>query len=167
MSLDRLLAKSYKREDWPDGPPPFALLTQHTRDVVEAGFALVERVGLTALSNAGLPPTRLTQLRQAVVLNSWIQDFGKANSHYQEMVGGKFDRSQLLRHETISGLLVAGDGKLAPWFASVNREIFYPRSGVRWATIESFPTGIGGPRRRSLLGCTWTTRTFERSWTTR
>ena len=28
----------------------FALLTQHTRDVVAAGIALVERVGLTALS---------------------------------------------------------------------------------------------------------------------
>ena len=126
MSLDRLLAKSYRRDEWPNGPPDFALLTQHTRDVVEAGTALVDRVGLRALTAAGLPAETLSTLRQAVVLNTLIQDFGKANSHYQEMVGGNPERSQLLRHETISGLLVTGEGELASLFASVGREIFYP-----------------------------------------
>jgi CRISPR-associated endonuclease/helicase Cas3 len=54
MAASRLLAKSYSREKWPDIPPPFALLTQHSRDVAESALALVDHIGKTALANAGL-----------------------------------------------------------------------------------------------------------------
>src|SRR4051812_21983749 len=88
MPLDRLLAKSYKRSEWPKGPPDFALLTQHSRDVAEAAVALVEQIGKAALDNADLPQSMFPRLRRAIVLNSWVQDLGKANDQYQAMVDG-------------------------------------------------------------------------------
>src|SRR5438105_4892547 len=105
MSTNRLLAKSYDRKTWPDEPPDFALLTQHSRDVAESAMALVDQLGAVALGNAGLPSSFFPRLRQAVILNAWVQDLGKANDHYRAMVDGNPAQTQLLRHETISGLI--------------------------------------------------------------
>ena len=70
MTTNRLLAKSYDRKKWPNDPPAFALLTQHSRDVAESALGLVDQMGAVALANAGLPSSLFPRLRQAVVLGS-------------------------------------------------------------------------------------------------
>jgi CRISPR-associated endonuclease/helicase Cas3 len=152
MSTNRLLAKSYNREKWPDEPPPFALLTQHSRDVAEAAVALVDQVGRAALANAGLPSSRFPRLKQAVVLDAWVQDLGKANDHYGAMVGGNPAQTQLLRHETISGLIATSD-EFRLWFQAIDQEVFYPAlwgalghhrkfSDRHWRPKDASPTRI-------------------------
>ncbi|MGI8467764.1 MAG: CRISPR-associated endonuclease Cas3'', partial [Pyrinomonadaceae bacterium] len=104
-----LLAKSYNTKIYPDAPPDYALLTQHSRDVASACAALADEVGKIALTNLGLDDKDFDSFREELKANGWIQDLGKANSHFQEMVSGKLDGRQLLRHETISGLLIFAD----------------------------------------------------------
>jgi CRISPR-associated endonuclease/helicase Cas3 len=57
------------------------------------------------LQIAGLPPSAIDGLRKAVRINTLIQDIGKANNQFQEMLGDSPDIIQLLRHETISALI--------------------------------------------------------------
>jgi len=106
MRPKRLLAKSYVGAPEQE-PPDYALLIQHTRDVVDAGEALLEILGEGAVSNAGLAASEWGRLRQAVRLNTWLQDLGKANDHYTAMVSGQPEIVQLLRHETVTGLIVS------------------------------------------------------------
>ena len=152
MPADRLLAKSYDRKKWPDEPPALALLTQHSRDVAEAATALVGQVGAAALANAQLPSSMLTRLRQAVILNAWEQDLGKANNHYGAMVDGNPSQTQLLRHETISGLITTMH-EFRSWFQAIDREVFYPAlwgamghhrkfSDRHWQPKDASPTRI-------------------------
>jgi CRISPR-associated endonuclease/helicase Cas3 len=47
-----------------------------------------------------------TRFQLELRINGWIQDLGKANNHFQTLVSGKPHTEQLLRHETISGLLM-------------------------------------------------------------
>src|SRR5262249_43773662 len=101
----RLLAKSYDRGKYGNSPPDYALLSQHRRDVAEACDALVQAVGRIALYNARLPNEMFEPFRMTLRANGWFQDLGKASSHFQEMVNGASRLTQLLRHETISGLL--------------------------------------------------------------
>jgi CRISPR-associated endonuclease/helicase Cas3 len=101
-----LLAKSYNAKIYPDVPPDYALLSQHSRDVASACAAIADEVGKIALTNSGLDDKDFDSFREELKANGWIQDLGKANSHFQEMVSGKLEGCQLLRHETISGLLV-------------------------------------------------------------
>ncbi|WP_204368568.1 CRISPR-associated helicase Cas3' [Neosynechococcus sphagnicola] len=109
----RLLAKSYDRKKYKE-PPDYALLTQHSRDVAEACNALAIMVGAIALANAGLPPLRLDEFTKTLVTNGWIQDTGKASSHFQEMLSNP-EMSQLLRHEVISGLMFCLEPRLKKW----------------------------------------------------
>lgn len=152
MASDRLLAKSYDRKEWTDQPPAFALLTQHSRDVAEAANALVDQVGLAALANAELPSSWLTRLKQTVVLNAWVQDLGKANDHFRAMVDGNPAQTQLLRHETISGL-IATSAEFRSLFQPIDQEIFYPAlwgamghhrkfSDRHWRPRDASPTRI-------------------------
>ena len=102
----RLLAKSYDHKRYPDHPPAYALLTQHERDVSEACKSLAEVLGAVAFFNAGLDPEWLPNFKLSLCANGWSQDLGKGNSHFQSMVTENPDTKQLLRHETISGLLL-------------------------------------------------------------
>jgi CRISPR-associated endonuclease/helicase Cas3 len=100
-----LLAKSYDHKKF-SIPPDYALLTQHSRDVAEACSALADSVGMRALQSLGLNAALFNEFKQTLILNGWLQDLGKANSHFQEMVSNNSNSKQLLRHETISGLIV-------------------------------------------------------------
>lgn len=114
MSNSRLLAKSYDRDRYPE-PPDYALLLQHSRDVAAACKALAKMIGAIALQNAGLRIERLTEFEQILLANGWMQDLGKANSHFQEMVSEQNGLLQLLRHETISGILTFLDEQFCDW----------------------------------------------------
>ena len=108
--MSRLLAKSYHRERYPNAPPDYALLTQHSRDVAAACDALAQCVGKLALHNADLAENSFEDFSLQLRANGWIQDLGKASSHFQEMVSGSPQIKQLIRHETISGVLMFSDG---------------------------------------------------------
>ncbi len=110
-----LLAKSYDRKKYPDAPPDYALLTQHSRDVAEACKALAASSGEIALVCSNISLEAYDRFHRALVANGWIQDLGKASSHFQAMVTGESQIIQLLRHETISGLLVWFEPKLREW----------------------------------------------------
>jgi CRISPR-associated endonuclease/helicase Cas3 len=102
----RLLAKSYDRERHGSSPPDYALLVQHSRDVAEACKALAATSGQIGLFCSNISPGAYPRFYRALVANGWIQDVGKANSHFQAMLTGAPQIIQLLRHETISGLLM-------------------------------------------------------------
>lgn len=119
--MRRLLAKSYDRQKYGDAPPDYSLLTQHSRDVAEASESLVQVVGKVALANANLAEDIFERFQIELKANGWIQDLGKANSHFQAMVSGSPDIIQLLRHETISGLLMLSDGQ--PFRAWLNEKL--------------------------------------------
>ncbi len=113
-----LLAKSYNVTTYPNYPPDYALLTQHSRDVAEACSTLADVVGKIGLDALGLDEEIFDSFKLELKANGWLQDLGKANSHFQEMVEGKLDGIQLLRHETISGLLAyKEDLSLRNWLA--------------------------------------------------
>lgn len=101
-----LLAKSYDTKKYPDTPPDYALLAQHSRDVAGACSALADEVGKIALNNLGLDNKNFHTFREELKANGWIQDLGKTSSHFQLMLSGAPDAFQLVRHETISGLLM-------------------------------------------------------------
>lgn len=115
--MKRLLAKSYDREKHGDSPPDYALLTQHSRDVANACDALAIAVGRTALHNAELDLAEFERFRSTLRANGWIQDLGKASSHFQQMVSGDQQIRQLVRHETISGMLMLLDDRFRKWLA--------------------------------------------------
>ncbi|MCA1626483.1 MAG: CRISPR-associated helicase Cas3' [Acidobacteria bacterium] len=121
-----LLAKSYCRRKHPNKPPDYALLVQHSRDVAAACNTLADIVGRVALQNAALSGELFDLYKLAQRANGWGQDLGKASSHFQKMVSRPNEsHPQLLRHETISGLLLYWEGSpLARWFA----ELSLPRS---------------------------------------
>lgn len=113
-----LLAKSYNKTKYPNYPPDYALLTQHSRDVAEACSTLADVVGKIGLDALGLDEEMFDRFKLELKANGWLQDLGKANSHFQEMVEGKLEGIQLLRHETISGLLAyKTDLPLRNWLA--------------------------------------------------
>ncbi len=118
----RLLAKSYDRIKYGDAPPDYALLLQHSRDVAEACEALADAVGRTALLNAGLDLEVFKDFKLALRTNGWIQDLGKASNQFQEMITSSpygAQMRQLMRHETISGLLMWQDQRLRQWIAKL------------------------------------------------
>lgn len=117
MSSERLLAKSYDRVSYPDAPPNYALLVQHSRDVVEACGALIEVSGLASFYSTRLKIADLDRFAIVLRLTGWIQDLGKANSQFQMMVRSQPEIVQLLRHETLSGLLLWLDQRFREWLA--------------------------------------------------
>jgi CRISPR-associated endonuclease/helicase Cas3 len=119
--MERLLAKSYDRQRYGSAPPDYSLLTQHSRDVAEACEFLAQTVGRVALGNANLSEDIFERFRVELKANGWIQDLGKANSHFQAMVSGTPAIIQLLRHETISGLLMLSEEQ--PFRAWLNEKL--------------------------------------------
>lgn len=109
--MSRLLAKSYDRTKHGESPPDYALLTQHSRDVAEACDALALTVGRRALLNAELDEDIFEDFCLTLRANGWMQDLGKASSHFQAMVSGKPNEEQMLRHEAISGLLMLSENQ--------------------------------------------------------
>ncbi|HEX8494402.1 MAG TPA: CRISPR-associated helicase Cas3' [Pyrinomonadaceae bacterium] len=122
--MSRLLAKSYDRKRYGDTPPDYALLTQHSRDVAAACSALALIVGRVALFNAGLDEDDFEKFRLALRASGWMQDLGKASSHFQEMVTSEPQIRQLVRHETISGLLIWLEPQLREWLSSLPEMMF-------------------------------------------
>jgi CRISPR-associated endonuclease/helicase Cas3 len=116
----RLLAKSYDRTKYPS-PPDYALLVQHSRDVAAACKALAQMTGIIALENAGLSLENLADFKQTLVANGWIQDLGKANSHFQEMVTSQNGMKQLIRHETLSGILTHLNEEFCDWLEPLGK----------------------------------------------
>lgn len=152
--MSRLLAKSYDQKRFRASPPDYALLTQHTQDVVSGCDELALAEGHIALENADIGNIDFDFFRLTLRANGWIQDIGKANSHFQEMVAGDPSLKQLLRHETISGLLVWLDQRYKNWLAPLGNELIV----ALWAAMghhrkfdERTRPEIGVPESRILL----------------
>jgi CRISPR-associated endonuclease/helicase Cas3 len=127
----RLLAKSYPTGKHPAGPPDYALLTQHSRDVGEACAALVDVVGRTVLHRTGIS-VNFDEFGKVMKAVGWFEDIGKANSHFQDMVTCAPQIEQLLRHETISGMLLWREEALRRWIEPSLGEWFIP---ALWAAM--------------------------------
>lgn len=125
VSHRRLLAKSYNKKQYSSGPPDYALLLQHSRDVAEACEAISNAIGRIALLNAGLRENTYEHFCRALQCNGWIQDTGKASSHFQIMVSVNPEIRQLLRHETISGLLFWFNDRLRDWLSPLGEYVIY------------------------------------------
>jgi CRISPR-associated endonuclease/helicase Cas3 len=129
MRSRNLLAKSFRNTGH---TPAYALLTNHTRDVADAGDALLKAIGQRAMGNAGLPDSMWEPFLKSTRLNFWLQDLGKANSHFLAMVESNPEFNQILRHEAISGLIV----RLTPiwgWLeSSYGPNLLYP---ALWAAV--------------------------------
>jgi CRISPR-associated endonuclease/helicase Cas3 len=103
--MKRLLAKSYPGSAVGAQPPSYALLTVHSRDVANACRTLADVAGESALIAAGFLSDDVPRFSRTLRACGWIQDVGKGNSHFQEMVTIHPTRAQLLRHEVISMVL--------------------------------------------------------------
>lgn len=104
--------------------PAFALLTQHSRDVAEACRTLTEVCGRIALSNADISTFTIEELSLALRTNGWIQDLGKSNSHFQMMLEQP-GMIQLLRHETISAIIVRQIPELRNWLSFIPEKLLW------------------------------------------
>jgi CRISPR-associated endonuclease/helicase Cas3 len=69
-----------------------------------------------ALAAAGFAGSEASRFSLALRACGWIQDTGKGNTHFLEMVGGDPMRSQLIRHEVVSMLLFT-TSPLREWLA--------------------------------------------------
>jgi CRISPR-associated endonuclease/helicase Cas3 len=78
----------------------------------------VNVVGRRALSSLGISSSLFERLRRALTLNGWLQDLGKISSHFQAMVSGELEITQLLRHEQLSALLIWTRPELRQWLAA-------------------------------------------------
>src|SRR5262245_37454124 len=143
----RLLAKSYDRATHGDAPPDYALLLQHSRDVAAACKSLTTSSGKTSLLCAGLNHNVFNRFQRALVANGWIQDIGKASSHFQQMVSGETQIIQLLRHETISGMLIWLEPKLRDWLEPLSEVLLITLWGAighhRKFDAQTAPQQIG------------------------
>jgi CRISPR-associated endonuclease/helicase Cas3 len=121
--VHRLLAKSYDRRKYGETLPDYALLTQHSRDVAMACNALARAVGSLALANANLNPELFERFQLTLRANGWMQDLGKASSHFQAMVTNRPQIKQLIRHEIISGMLVWLDERFRQWLSPLSETL--------------------------------------------
>lgn len=132
MAPRPLLAKSYRGSANCVDPPRFASLLEHSRDVPMCGKTLFEVVGDDALIAMGLPPERRALLRSALIANGWVQDTGKANSHFEQLVTTNPQISQLLRHEHISAVLFHCYEPLRSWFSALPEDL---RTYALWGAV--------------------------------
>ncbi len=116
--MKRLLAKSYDRKKYSE-PPPYALLTQHSRDVATACKALARISGCIALRNAEIE-SEWNNFERTLKAVGWLEDLGKSSSHFLEMLTSN-DGLQLIRHETISGLLACLDEQFQVWLEPLGK----------------------------------------------
>lgn len=155
-----LLAKSYSK-DKSAAPPRYARLEEHTEDVVAAGRVLITVAGAAALRSLSLSPDLLSRFSEILRLNAWIQDLGKANSHFLEMLAD-WTRPQMLRHEAVSALLMrlpecrnwlgrfGNDATLALWAAAGHHRKFFAGTSCMTATT-SMTIYVDHPQFKSLL----------------
>ena len=73
--------------------------------------------GAYALGNAGISLDLFERFRLLLRTDGWIQNLGKANSHFQAMVTSDPQITQLVRHETLSAILVMLEPKINQWLA--------------------------------------------------
>jgi CRISPR-associated endonuclease/helicase Cas3 len=116
--VKRLLAKSYDRKKYKE-PPLYALLTQHSRDVATACKALAQISGCIALKNAEIE-NKWNDFERTLRAVGWLEDLGKAGSHFQEMLTSN-DGIQLIRHETISGLIACLNEQFKVWLEPLGK----------------------------------------------
>jgi CRISPR-associated endonuclease/helicase Cas3 len=116
--MKRLLAKSYDHKKFKE-PPLYALLTQHSRDVATACKALAQISGCIALRNAEIE-NEWNNFERTLRAIGWLEDLGKASSHFQEMLTSN-DGIQLIRHETISGLIACLDEQFKVWLKPLGK----------------------------------------------
>jgi CRISPR-associated endonuclease/helicase Cas3 len=116
--MKRLLAKSYDYKRYKE-PPLYALLTQHSRDVATACKALAQISGCIALRNAEIE-NEWNDFELTLRAVGWLEDLGKASSHFQEMLTSN-DGIQLIRHETISGLIACLDEQFKVWLKPLGK----------------------------------------------
>jgi CRISPR-associated endonuclease/helicase Cas3 len=116
--MKRLLAKSYDRKKYKE-PPLYALLTQHSRDVATACKALAQISGCIALRNAEIE-NEWNDFERTLRAVGWLEDLGKSSSHFQEMLTNN-DGIQLIRHETISGLIACLDEQFQVWLKPLGK----------------------------------------------
>jgi CRISPR-associated endonuclease/helicase Cas3 len=112
MVNSRLWAKSW--DESKDGPAPEHVFLQgHLRDVLTAADQVIDATGKEQLRAFGLNPDDwFGRFRRVVRLASAVHDLGKANSHFQGMIGGdasRFCKRQGLRHEWVSWLILQSD----------------------------------------------------------
>ncbi|AFY60377.1 CRISPR-associated helicase Cas3' [Synechococcus sp. PCC 6312] len=116
--MKRLLAKSYDHKKYNE-PPPYSLLTQHSRDVASACKSLAQISGSIALRNAEIE-SELVDFERILRATGWLEDLGKASSHFLEMLTNN-DGLQLIRHETISGLLACLEPQFQSWLEPLGK----------------------------------------------
>ncbi|MFO0302614.1 MAG: CRISPR-associated helicase Cas3' [Pseudanabaena sp.] len=116
--MKRLLAKSFDQERYKE-PPLYSLLTQHSRDVASACKALTKVSASIALRNAEIE-SELVDFERILRATGWLEDLGKASSHFLEMLTNR-DGLQLIRHETISGLLACLDPQFQSWLEPLGK----------------------------------------------
>jgi CRISPR-associated endonuclease/helicase Cas3 len=119
--VTRLLAKSYRGSAGGAAPPRRALLVEHSRDVPAAGGALANLVGAEVLHAAGLDAIDSRRFSRVLRANGWMQDVGKANDHFLDMVSRDQRRTQLIRHEAVSMLLFTTTA-LRDWIAPLGED---------------------------------------------
>lgn len=116
----RLLAKSTRV---PDQPRRCETLPGHLADVGGVALALIDEWGERWLVSLGMEPeVWLARLRSACLRGALLHDIGKANDHFQRMVRGSPQR-QALRHEVVSGWLLARNPELMAWMFADCEEI--------------------------------------------
>jgi CRISPR-associated endonuclease/helicase Cas3 len=107
MTINRLLAKSQKKgEPWHDS----MALSVHLEDVYTSAIEILKATGDDQLDALGLPVDEYRERFQRIVLlAAAVHDLGKANDHFQGMIGGTRDvrvNPQGLRHEWVTLLML-------------------------------------------------------------
>ena len=116
--MKHLLAKSYDRKKYTK-PPGYALLTQHSRDVAASCKELARISGCIALKNAEIE-NEWNDFEQILRAVGWLEDLGKSSSHFQEILFSN-NGLQLIRHETISGLLACLNEQFQTWLKPLGK----------------------------------------------
>jgi CRISPR-associated endonuclease/helicase Cas3 len=117
--VKRLLAKGTARPDRPEGE---ATLQGHTAMVLSAAEQLLEHRGRASLLASGLDPGLEPRLRRLVLLGAAAHDLGKCSDHFQQMLRGRRQAPQLIRHEALSLWLAWPGQPLASWLRGTASE---------------------------------------------
>lgn len=108
MNTDRLLAKSI---GWDGRWHESMLLPVHLADAHRAACVIVDATGREQLGALGLSEEKyFDRFRRIVLLAAALHDLGKANDHFQTMIGLKSASPQAIRHEWITVIMLAQPG---------------------------------------------------------
>lgn len=106
MTVPYLLAKSTPKNETPS---PSRFLRNHLEHVHASALQVLDSTGENQLNALGLEVSKWkARLRSVVALAAALHDLGKANNHFQEMLGENWDSTpQGLRHEWVTLLMLA------------------------------------------------------------